>query len=436
VLWADAFADTADSTGGGLANAIVVDASGAAYIAGTYRGTLTIGTALPMTAPSNSDAGFVAKIDASGKGVWATALAGSGIQAMTAITLDSTGGVIAAGYTESPIVLNPNTLPISIPTGTFIVGLDALGNIVWGRGYGGTYSLSPFCFSQPNTLTTTSDGFIVFGGTMCGSLNLGDGPVTARGVNDPFVAKVRASDGNGQAAVGGWLRHFATASTDQAGTSSVGIASGGDVYATGSFAVSANFGQGVVNATSGSEDAFVVKLSSTGQETWQRVFDNSVGMNSSNLYVDTDDGPVVGGTFGGSLVFGTTTWSAPPGDTSGVIFKVSATNQAKWSATFGTDVQGAHVATDGMGNTYVSGSATGPITFKGAPVNFTKGGYLAKFVNGQYEWGRGYDNIYVYGLAADSTGPAITGYFTGTTNLGTGNLTSQGNAVLAAQFGQ
>ena len=166
-------------------------------------------------------------------------------------------------------------------------------------------------------MATTSDGFIVFGGTMCGSLNLGDGPVSARGLNDPFVAKVRASDGNGQASVGGWLNHFATSSTDQASTNSVGIDSGGDVYATGTFAVSANLGQGVVNATAGSEDTFVLKLSSAGQETWQRVFDNSIGMYSSNLYVDSDDGPVVGGTFGGNLTFGTTAWSAPAGDTWG-----------------------------------------------------------------------------------------------------------------------
>ena len=119
-----------------------------------------------------------------------------------------------------------------------------------------------------------------------------------------------------------------------------------------------------------------------------------------------------------------------------MIFKLSATNQPKWSATSEAAVQGAFVATDGSGSTYVSGSATGPIAFTGPPVNFTKGGYLAKFINGKYDWGRGYDNIYVYGLSADSTGPVLTGYFTGTTDLGTGNLTSPGDGILAAQFGQ
>ena len=102
----------------------------------------------------------------------------------------------------------------------------------------------------------------------------------------------------------------------------------------------------------------------------------------------------------------------------------------RWGGT-GTDV-GQAVATDGSGNVLVGGSFSGTVDFgTGALSGGTGGAFLAKYApDGTAVWSRvmsGTGNARVLGIAVDRSGNVVTtGYLVGSVNFGGGTLTSAG----------
>ncbi|MCR9164781.1 MAG: hypothetical protein ACE37F_33610 [Nannocystaceae bacterium] len=82
-------------TGSVFARKVVVDASGNAYVTGTFGGSLTVG-GVAMTASGLSDALLVA-YDASGSVLWARQDGGSGLDYARGIALDTGGNLVTAG---------------------------------------------------------------------------------------------------------------------------------------------------------------------------------------------------------------------------------------------------------------------------------------------------------------------------------------------------
>ena len=86
-------------------NAIAVDGAGAAYVGGNTTSTNfpTTAGAFQQSTESNKQAGFIAKLNATGTSLaYSTFLSGNNVDAVTAIALDSTGAVYATGDTTSP----------------------------------------------------------------------------------------------------------------------------------------------------------------------------------------------------------------------------------------------------------------------------------------------------------------------------------------------
>ena len=85
------------------ANAIAVDSSGAAYVAGyTYSTDLPVVNAIGAANAGDCDA-FLAKINGTPTLQFLTYLGGSGADTATAATMDPAGAVYLAGWTLSPI---------------------------------------------------------------------------------------------------------------------------------------------------------------------------------------------------------------------------------------------------------------------------------------------------------------------------------------------
>ena len=89
-------------TGMDTANAIAVDASGNAYVAGqTFSSDLPVAGAFQSTYGGDYDA-FAGKLSAAGGLVWLSYLGGSGADTATAAALDPAGNLYIAGWTLSP----------------------------------------------------------------------------------------------------------------------------------------------------------------------------------------------------------------------------------------------------------------------------------------------------------------------------------------------
>jgi hypothetical protein len=132
----------------------------------------------------------------------------------------------------------------------FVTKLNASGTHQWTTTLGGTSN------DYGNGVAVDSSGNVYTTGYFAGTVNFGAGNVTSAGSSDVFVTKLNAS-GTHQ-----WTTTFGGTSSDVG--RSVAVDSSGNVYATGYFQGTVNFGAGNVTSAGGA-DVFVTKLNSSGQ---------------------------------------------------------------------------------------------------------------------------------------------------------------------------
>lgn len=277
-----------DDRGYGLA----VDSSGSVVIAGwTYSSDFP--TATPAQAQlAGTRNGFIAKLNPSGNGlIFSTFWGGNGYSSCRGVALDSQGNVFVAGETES------SNFPISNPIqAANRGGQDAFVSKFSGAG-ARQYSTYLGGLGDDNAtaiaVDSTGNAYIT-GATYSPNFPVAS-PLqsTLRGGQDVFVAKVNAA---GNALV------YSTYIGGTGGTigfpemgAGIAVDSGGYAYVTGSTS-SQNFP--AVNALnsslSGGEDAFVLKLSASGNAIVYSTFLGGYGVdfgaaitvsNSGNAYV-------------------------------------------------------------------------------------------------------------------------------------------------------
>ncbi|MDH3445826.1 MAG: SBBP repeat-containing protein, partial [Deltaproteobacteria bacterium] len=226
------------------------------------------------------------------------------------------------------------------------------------------------------------------------------------------------------------------------GTSVDGL---GNSYITGNFQGTASFGSTML-ASAGSDDIFVAKYDSNGNLLWAKK-DGGMGSDrGAGIAVDGLGNSYVTGVFNGTAIFG-------PGEANEVSLASNGSEDifvAKYASdgTFiwatkaggpGAD-QGARVAVDGSGNSFVTGFFNGTATFGAGEPNETmltssNGSddiFVAKFDStGALLWakkagGSGLDRG--SGIALDGSGSSYaTGFFSGIATFESTSLTSAGD---------
>ncbi|MEO7157964.1 MAG: PKD domain-containing protein [Vicinamibacterales bacterium] len=285
-----------------------------------------------------------------------------------------------------------------------------------------------------SAVTVDSAGNVVVVGTFSGTADFGGpGPLTSNaGSTDIFIAKYSAA--------GAYLcaRQVGGAGDDR--VFSVKTDASGNIFITGSFQGTVDFGGSVLTSAAGSVDAFVAKYSPTcGSVQWVRGFGSSVDDVSYGLAVDSNGDVVVTGYFRGAVDFGAGTVSSNGSFADVFVAKYTGSNGAyQWAHTlYGASVDiGRGVAVDGIGNVVVAGSfqltisdgsTYQPLMTSAGSVDF----FLLKYSpTGTYLWSRSFggsgDDV-AYGVDVDSGGNiAVVGSFQNTMDMGGGPLTSAG----------
>ena len=195
---------------------------------------------------------WVIKIDGKGKLLWQKSIGGSGDDEPNAIKATSDGGCIVVGYTES------NDGDVSVNHGkqdAWIVKLDQSGSVQWQKSFGGSG------YDMARSIQLTRDGGYIFAGT-AGS---DDGDVSGnhRDIygnlgSDFWVVKL-SSSGTLQ-----WQKCYG-GTTAEMGEFIQGTSDGGYVVAG-----IANSKDGDLSCNAGIEDAWVIKITSTGVLQWQK----------------------------------------------------------------------------------------------------------------------------------------------------------------------
>jgi hypothetical protein len=300
-------------------------------------------------------------------------------------------------------------------TGTsdpYLVSYKSDGTYVWDRAVaGGANSFGAF-----ENLALDATGNLVVTGGFTGMLDFGNGTRTS-------------------SAAGGW--NILLASYDATGAprwdhvvtdfdgQGLGVAVGanGDIYATGDFNTSADFGGGPV-AAQGQSDGFIAGFTATPAYVWNDVAasanpDEVMGVATSAAHV------VMAGTLGGGSA-----------QSSSILVRSYALDgTAEWQKTLGgVSLNGATaIATDPAGNVYVTGWFTETITF-GADTWMTNGGFdvfVASFAaDGTPRWSRTFGGVgsdQPLAIAVDATGACtVGGRFQNLVDFGGGGRTSAG----------
>jgi hypothetical protein len=208
-----------------------------------------------------------------------------------------------------------------------------------------------------------------------GTADFGGGVLTSAGNNDVFVAKFDAAGNHS------WSQRFGGSLNE--GGYSVATDASGNVYLTGFFLDTINFG-GAALVSAGFSDIFLAKFISTGAHQWSKRFGDADGQTPRSVAVVGSGEVILTGVFGGSVNFGGGVLTeAGSGDI--FIAKFGTAGNHLRSKRFGDanfqDVSCA--AVDGSGNAIVIGGFEGAVNFGGGALTSSGGWdiFLASFLN-------------------------------------------------------
>ena len=242
----------AKSFGGGFSwdvgISIALDASGNVFTTGVFQGTADFdpGPGTAFLYSGGFEDVFIQKLDSSGNFLWANSFGGSFVDHGNSIAVDASGNVYSTGSYESEI---------GERRFIFIQKLDASGNVLWIKSFGGTLSNSGY------SIVVDASGNIYTTGVFIGIVDFDPGAgianLTSAGSSsyDVFVQKLDAS-GNFQ-----WAKSFGGSYSDEG--RSIALDASGNIYTTGVFRGSADFhlSAGTANLSSaGAADVFVYKM--------------------------------------------------------------------------------------------------------------------------------------------------------------------------------
>lgn len=163
--WAEAFGADGQQHLRGLASS----PTGDLFLTGSFDGTLSFGAA-PL-AQAGPRSGYVAKLDAAGKAVWARALTGSDC-ASAAVAADPLGDLLVTGSVQGALKVGGTAAGKG--DGIFVLRLDAGGGLVWAATFGTSAGPQP---DRGIGVAVTPAGTVVVTGAFHGAVDFGGGPL-------------------------------------------------------------------------------------------------------------------------------------------------------------------------------------------------------------------------------------------------------------------
>jgi hypothetical protein len=277
------------------ARSIAVDASGKVYLGGDFgnSGNFNGGVfgAPALTSIGNYDA-FAFKLNADGSTAWTKNFGGSGASAYGyGIAVDGSGNVYLGGAFSMANLTTPTLTQIG-GGDAFALKLNASGNTLWAKNYGGSGALV-----QANGIAVDGSGNVYLGGNFqYGALTT---PVLSRiGIQDAFAFKL---DSGGSTV---WAKNFGGSGLN-ASVNAIAIDAGGNVALGGSFDAVHSSGTNLTTPALtriGIGDAFAFKLDASGAIGLAKNYGGSgASATVSGIALDASGNITLGGNFSGDL---------------------------------------------------------------------------------------------------------------------------------------
>ncbi|MCB0850942.1 MAG: SBBP repeat-containing protein, partial [Bacteroidetes bacterium] len=343
--------------------AITTDHSGNVYTTGFFQGTVDFDPdsgVFELTSAGFYDI-FVSKLDATGKLVWAVRMGGKGFEQGYGIVLDDLGNVYITGDFTDTADFDPSPLPVNLASAgandIFISKLDPDGNFVWAKRIGGPGN------DYASAIVIDHLGNIYTTGEFWQTVDFNpDGGVfeitTSAGRGEAFVLKLDVT--------GSFVWAKSMGGDDDTEGLAIAVDSLQNVYTTGSFEGTVDFGQFTFTCAGGTyPDIFISKLNVSGEFVWAKAFGDTNDDVGKGIAVDDSGHVYVTGEFYGIIDFG-----SMPGlgrldagiSRSNFILKLDQFGGFVWANRFGTG-SGDGIALDGSHNVYTIGDFSGTADF-------------------------------------------------------------------------
>ncbi|WP_341226701.1 SBBP repeat-containing protein [uncultured Arcticibacterium sp.] len=399
-------------------NSVAVDGSGNVYIVGTFQGTASFSGAT-ITSAGSFDV-FIAKYSSSGTLQWLRSAGGISHDYAHSIALDASGNVYISGHFYDMATFGGSNISGEGGYDIFMAKYNSSGSYLWVQSAGGTSN--DYCRS----LAVNISGDVCVSGYFYGTANFAGSNINSEGSADIYVAKY---DSNGNFL---WVRSAGGTSNDY--SFSTAIDGAGNVYITGRVQGTANFG-GVFLGSAGSYDIYIAKYNSVGALQWLQSTGGSYTDYGYSVAVDVSGNVYLTGNYSGTTNFGFSSVTSV-GGTDIFIAKYNSSGASQWVQSAGSTSSdnSLALALDGSGNAYITGSYLGTANFGSS--NITSAGgtdiFIAKYnSSGNLQWvesagGSSHDSG--QSVAVDGAANVyITGYYLGTSTFGVSVITSSGD---------
>lgn len=247
-----------DKTFGGSSNdelrSIVVTADGGALLGGFSRSPVSGNKTASLWGSFDS---WVVKINASGDKLWEKSFGGTELDYLFSMVTTADGGALLGGASTSPVSGN-KTAQIFGGIDYWVVKINAAGDKVWDKSFGGTGS------DWLNSMVNTQDGGMLLGGETQSPVS-GNKTVTNAGGSDQWLVKINASGDKL------WEKVYGGSDSEML-YSIIATSDGG--FLLGGHSTSVVSGNKSSDGFGG-WDSWVVKINSTGEKTWDRSFGGS-----------------------------------------------------------------------------------------------------------------------------------------------------------------
>lgn len=428
------------------ATSTAVDADGNIYITGRFQGTVDFDPS-SSTANLSSSAGtwdiFIAKYNASGAYQWAKRMGGSYDDLGYSLSLDGSGNIYVTGFFQYIADFDPSSSTANLASAgnweIFIAKYDPLGNYLWANSMGGASHDIGYSLSVDGSGNVYVTG--IFAGTVDFDPSSATANLTSAGLYDVFIAKYDASGAYL------WANRMGGSSYDYG--SSLSLDGSGNVYVTGYFQGTADFGLSSSTASlisAGGDDIFIAKYNASGTYLWANRMGGSSGDRGRSLSLDGSGNIYITGEFEGAADFDPSSSTAnltSAGSSDMFISKYDPSGAYFWANKMGgtsTDYSMA-LCHDGSGNVYVSGyfQSTADFDPSSSTANLASAGSYDAFISkyddsGAYMWANrmgGSLGDFGRSLSIDGSGNLyVAGWFEGTADFdpssSTLNLNSAG----------
>jgi len=404
---------------------ITTDIHGNVYTTGYFQGTVDLDPSATSEEnfTSNGDRDiFVQKVDANGNYIWAYTMGSSAIDEGMGLHIDASGNVYVIGIYQGTVDFDPGAGVANLTSvafrDAFIQKLDANGNFLWAKSFGGTSN------ERVRTILTDAGGDIYITGTFQATADFDPGPAvvnrTSAGGQDIYLLKLDAS-GNFV-----WVNTMGASGYDVPYCMQMDASN--NFYLIGGFESVVDFDPGIGTfnlSSSGASDAFVQKINSNGDFLWAKSMGNTGGDVGYSLATDSLQSVYLTGWFQGTVdldpgvgVFNLTS----VGGYDAFIQKLDSSGNFLWAKSFGGtgDDKSMSLYLGNSGNIYIGGSFDGTADFDPGVGTFnlsTNGSYdlflLKLNANGNFIWaesmgGASLDLTYTFHID-----PANNIYFSG-----------------------